>query len=93
MLHLCVCPDGCLVEQRKFRDIDYTIPFLKPVLSLRQNMPDTLWREMVESIFLKVDWWYWADEMAAPRGGVCEAKNTEEKGMFVHAYRSVKLHW
>lgn len=49
--------------------------------------------EMVESIFLKVDWWYWADEMAAPQGGFFEAKNTGAKGMFVHAYLSDKLRW
>lgn len=55
------------------------------MLCLCENMPDMLWSEMVESIFLKVDWWYWTDEMAAPQGGGFKAKNTEAKGMFVHA--------
>lgn len=65
----------------------------KPVLCLCENTPDMLWSEMVESIFLKVDWWYWTHKMAAPWGGFFETKNTEANEMFVHAYLRVKLHW
>lgn len=43
---------------------------------LCRNMVDLLRSEMVESIlfFLKVDWWYWADEMPAPQGEFLKLK-------------------